>query len=153
MSEWIADPYVAARFWVKVEDTGYCWHWTGSTNRHGYGTFKINGRPELAPRVAYTLTRGGIESDCVLHRCDNPICVNPDHLFSGTHHDNMMDMDRKGRRYLGKTSKHKGVSWRNDSKRWRAQIRHNGRMYRLGCFVDEMDAVRAIEEFQAEQDK
>ncbi len=37
---WIDDPYVAARFWIKAKDTGYCWEWTGSKDRHGYGTFK-----------------------------------------------------------------------------------------------------------------
>lgn len=83
-----------------------CWLWTGFCEEYGYGSVhvaKVLAREfgharMLAHRAAYALTYGPIPGDlCVLHRCDNPPCVRPDHLFLGTRVDNMHDMIAKGR--------------------------------------------------------
>ena len=89
---------IADRFWKKVEKTNGCWLWKGSQTEYGYGRFNISGRVEKAPRVAYKLTYGSIpEGMDILHTCDNPPCVRPDHLFPGTAKDNALDMVAKGR--------------------------------------------------------
>lgn len=81
---------------VKRE-TG-CVEWTGSTNRAGYGSIKVSGRTVLAHRASYEINRGPIpDGQWVLHRCDNPPCVNPDHLFLGDAQANVDDMMTKGR--------------------------------------------------------
>lgn len=87
------------RFWSKVQKTDGCWEWTGSRRPKGYGVFAVNGaRRESAHRVAYALFIGPISAGFfVCHRCDNPRCVRPDHLFLGTQADNMRDMHAKGR--------------------------------------------------------
>jgi len=74
-----------------------CWLWIGSDN-YRYGTFWMD-KPLKAHRVAWTIYRGEIPNGLhVLHTCDTPLCVNPSHLFLGTHRDNMRDMFSKGRR-------------------------------------------------------
>lgn len=85
------------RFWSKVRRGRGCWCWTGSVGRHGYGQLKLGGRQLLAHRVAWGLSNEDPGVACVLHRCDNPICVRPDHLFLGTKRDNSDDMISKGR--------------------------------------------------------
>lgn len=82
----------------KPVDPADCWQWTGKTNNDGYGySGTINGNI-LAHRVMYTLAVGTIPAGlCVLHRCDNRGCVNPDHLFIGTRGDNNSDRNQKGR--------------------------------------------------------
>lgn len=88
-----------ARFWSKVQrsPTG-CWEWTRYRDRKGYGRFNVNNTPRLAHRVAWEVTYGAVpDGMCVLHRCDNPPCVNPDHLWLGVVADNQRDMARKGR--------------------------------------------------------
>ncbi len=89
------------RFFEKVEQpaTGAaCWTWIGSRNTQGYGNFFFGARVDKAHRAAWMLFRGEIPADlCVLHRCDNPRCVNPEHLFLGTKDDNNQDKMRKGR--------------------------------------------------------
>lgn len=91
--------HLPTRFWIKVEKTEGCWLWTGATIRDGYGTITIDGRSVKAHRIAWELTYGPIpEGMLVCHRCDNPSCVRPDHLFLGTHADNVHDCIQKGRR-------------------------------------------------------
>lgn len=93
------DERTRARFLAKVDQTGDCWQWTAGCARHGYGRFNVTrDKPLAAHRVAYEMFVGPIPTGLhVLHRCDNPPCVNPGHLFLGTHQDNMDDMVRKGR--------------------------------------------------------
>jgi len=97
-----------SRFWSKVQRVGpnECWLWQGSCHHHGYGAFGVRSKVMRtqhdkiiqAHRLAYRLKYGPIPAGlCVCHRCDTPGCVNPRHLFLGSHGDNMRDCIRKGR--------------------------------------------------------
>jgi hypothetical protein len=92
-----------SRFWLKVHKTDTCWLWTAGTNGVGYGYFGLHhDQPITAHRFAYELTYGPLDDGvCVLHRCDNPPCCNPDHLFLGTRKDNADDKVSKGRQAQG----------------------------------------------------
>jgi predicted DNA-binding protein (UPF0251 family) len=97
---------VAERFWEKVRKrSGHqCWMWQGSTLPKGYGMFCMaESRPTPAHRCAWILCRGQIPKGMhVLHRCDQPGCCNPRHLFLGTNRDNIADRVRKGRSAKGR---------------------------------------------------
>ena len=104
------------RFWRYVESRGNkeCWRWSGPDSRLGYGVLRDSGRNGAmikASRLSYEIHRGEIPSGngyhgmCVLHKCDNPACVNPRHLFLGTHKDNMRDMVQKGRSHMPRPRK------------------------------------------------
>lgn len=104
---------LADRFWKLVEIRGddECWLWTGYKNKAGYG--KIHGGevhnwfPLYAHRVSWDLShpndtaKPGRNADVICHTCDNPACVNPNHLWKGTHKDNARDMIEKGRMRIG----------------------------------------------------
>jgi len=104
------DKAIIDRFWSKVNkdtDSG-CWEWTAYDHPSGYGNFFIGSKAHKAHRISWEIHNGKIPTEdsyhgvCVLHKCDNPKCVNPAHLFLGTHADNMQDMISKGRRdYYG----------------------------------------------------
>jgi hypothetical protein len=87
------------RFWAKVNKTGGgCWLWMGMPDDKGYGHLRVEGKKTLAHRISWKLHNGCIPAELfVLHSCDNPSCVNPAHLFTGTQVDNMKDMAQKGR--------------------------------------------------------
>lgn len=90
---------VLLKFWSRVDKSGECWIWTAGKNPRGYGNFMLRRLcPLLAHRFCYTVTHGPIPDGMwVLHRCDNPSCCNPSHLFLGTPQDNSDDMVAKGR--------------------------------------------------------
>jgi HNH endonuclease len=89
------------RFVVIPADPDQCWAWTGSKNEHGYGRLQKGTTPPRATkahRASWSIYHGPIPDGLhVLHRCDNPECSNPRHLFLGTHQENMLDSKTKGR--------------------------------------------------------
>lgn len=94
-------------FLGKIEKTSGCWNWTGSKDSGGYGRFNFNYKNIKATRFSYIFFIGeipkgiGFHGTCVLHKCDNRICVNPEHLFLGTQKDNIQDMIKKKRGLIG----------------------------------------------------
>ena len=86
----------------RIEQQESCWNWIARKNKQGYGQFRWKGKVELAHRVSMMIHNGLIEDGKqVLHRCDNPSCVNPKHLFLGTNADNVKDKMKKGRHRCG----------------------------------------------------
>jgi hypothetical protein len=101
----------AERFWKKVDKNGpahgtggQCWRWLGTRDGKGYGQLYVKGRMIRAHRFSYFLHNNTPSDSCVLHRCDNANCVNPEHLFLGSQADNMADMKAKGRARGGTSS-------------------------------------------------
>lgn len=97
------------RFWKRVNKDGpipahmphlgKCWVWTGTLNQSGYGQVKKQGEAPMCHRLTFEWSNGKIpKAHQVLHKCDNPPCVNPEHLFTGTVADNVRDCVAKGRR-------------------------------------------------------
>ena len=86
-------------FWSHKDITPTdCWVWRGGKNKSGQGCVSFCGKVEIASRVAWKLFYGSIPAElCVLHKCDNPSCINPLNLFLGTYRDNSLDMWEKGR--------------------------------------------------------
>lgn len=124
-------PQLEDRFWSKVNKnsspTG-CWMWEGAIVK--YGVIDIGGNQRLAHRVSWELTYGeipegeGYHGTCVCHRCDNPLCVNPEHLFLGSIADNMKDRNNKNRQAKGERS--------GPSKLKEIQVKEIRRLYKLG---------------------
>lgn len=104
------DERTVKRFWSKADKNGplytdtqtgettHCWIWTGKPDPQGYGRFQIGNQNLLAHRISFEICHNeSLGEFHALHRCDNPPCINPTHLFKGTHQDNMRDRDAKGR--------------------------------------------------------
>lgn len=89
-------------FWDKVKKTENCWLWIGTNRGNGYGCLKYKGKMYQAHRFSWYLTYGKFPKEFLLHKCDNPLCVNVLHLFEGNAKDNVDDMIKKGRnKYIG----------------------------------------------------
>jgi hypothetical protein len=106
------EPGTPNHFWSKVAKTDNvddCWLWVAGCDGHGRGAYSLNHKTCVAPRVAYEFSKGKIQTGLfVCHTCDNQKCCNPNHLFLGTHQDNMDDKTHKGHNVFGeKNGRHK----------------------------------------------
>jgi hypothetical protein len=128
------------RFWSKVDKSagpGSCWPWTGAMDKRGRGKFELGPKMcatsyRVAYRLHYEVEPGALY---VCHKCDNPKCCNPTHLFLGTHLDNMADMTAKGRRLGRQAPNNKGAAnprakLTEDDVREIRRLSKNGKMLR-----------------------
>ncbi len=118
----------AERFWSKCSKGDGCWNWTGSKFKQGYGVFRMDHQGKRhefsASRLAYALHSKSDPAELmVCHSCDNRACINPAHLFTGTHQDNIADMISKGRQCRGK-DKHSAKLTEQDVLAIRAEYRN-----------------------------
>lgn len=128
---------VSQNFLGHVEKTDGCWLWTGCRDKDGYGHFAMNGATVKAHRASYILANGPItEGLHILHSCDNPSCVRPDHLYAGTRSQNMQDMVNRNRRMdLGGESNGNARLSNRDAEEVR-------KIYATGNFTQQMLAVK-----------
>jgi hypothetical protein len=126
------------RKWTPEPYSG-CWLWIGSTAK-GYGKLTIKHKDVLAHRCAWQLLNGEIPLGAhVLHSCDTPLCVNPDHLFIGSHTDNMRDMYAK-RHDRWHRNAPRWVTFHKQAGKWQARVQRY-----IGLFVTEGEAIQAAE--------
>lgn len=122
-----------SKYMQKSNDSD-CIEWTAYIDSMGYGRIKINKKTTTAHRVSFMIFKGEIpENLCVCHACDNPKCVNPDHLFLGSHTENMRDMIKKGRKPSIVKSK---------CKRGHEFSLENTKIYGKAKFCKKCDAIR-----------
>lgn len=135
------------RFWSRVRMGDGCWEWQGSRTQFGYGKIKVQGVERTTHRFSWELANGPIPPGAyILHRCDNPPCVRPDHLFLGTQADNIHDMDDKDRRNA--PSEHLGA--RGEAHWTRQKPEAAARGERVGGSKLTADDVREIRRLRTE---
>ena len=123
---------------------GHCWIWKGHKKK-GYGYYSHHQIAYRAHRISYFLVYGEIPEDkIVCHKCDNPSCVNPQHLFLGSSRENTQDMISKGRLNRSR-GENKGISYRKDTGKWRARYMKNYKMVLLGQFDTQEEALLALQ--------
>ena len=147
----LSEKYINS-FWSKVEKLSddQCWKWKGYKNRQGYGRMGIAPSQCVnAHRVSWTIHNGAIpEGMFVCHKCDNPECSNPKHLFLGTRQDNINDMMVKKRSRHFKNNDFYGVRYEerydgpNREGRWRSFICRNEKIVYLGSHTSVLEAAR-----------
>ena len=129
------------KFWAgtKISDLLACWEWQrGKYGAKGYGCFYFDGKTRQAHRVAWTIVYGDIPTGMwVLHKCDNPACCNPNHLYLGTAKDNMRDSVERGRRPTRYNQPIEGS--------YRARKRNKGQEYHFKSKLSEADVIRIRE--------
>ncbi len=130
----MSDP--GERFVSRIrEDTSGCLIWTGHLDKDGYGHFKMAGVRTTAHRTAWLLAGREIPPGMkILHKCDTPACVRVEHLFLGTHADNMRDMAAKGRGRSGKSKSGFPFGARLHQGRWMSQASLRGTVRYLGMY-------------------
>jgi len=129
------------RFWSKVNKTETCWLWTSPLNPDGYALFWLDGKLVSAHRLAYTMERGPIpEGSLIDHACGVRSCVNPAHLRLANRSQNAENLTKLRN---DNTSGFRGVTFCKQSKKWRSQVRHKGKMYYGGVFEDPQEAGEA----------
>jgi len=127
------------RFWARVDKSGECWHWAGSTTG-GYGQFYARGKSIYAHRFSFELAHGTIpEGLFVDHVCHQRACVNPDHLRLATTKQNGENLS--GAR---SASGIRGVYWHPKARKWAGRVQHDGVNYGVGHFSDLAEAEAAI---------
>jgi len=132
------------RFVEKIETGEGCWEWKAARNNRGYGWFRIGDKMVQAHRAIYAATVGAIPAGmCVCHRCDNPSCVRPSHLFLGTAQDNAIDMAKKHRGTVSKNGLPFGVA--RVGKGFMARLSHGGKLYYYGTYKTAEEASRVVE--------
>lgn len=103
------DHNLIQRFWSYVDKTKDCWNWTSGLFRGGYGQFRVGKKKVKAHRFSWIINGGFIPRNyIILHKCDNPCCVKPTHLFLGTHKANAIDRGKKGRAALNNLQAKRG---------------------------------------------
>ena len=128
---------VEERFWSKVKKTNGCWLWLDVPDAYGYGIFFIWPQNKKAHRISWEIHNGAIPAQLhVLHSCDNPLCVNPQHLFLGTQADNNRDCIAKGRHRASKGEDN------GYSKLTTLQVLEIRKMYKTGLYTQQSLAVR-----------
>lgn len=147
-----------AKFWMKVQICsltknkrykgiyiGPCWIWNSSCFHNGYGQYTLKRKGYRAHRVAYEISHGKIPKNKIAcHKCDNPACVNPQHLFLGSPKDNTDDMISKGRLNRSR-GKNKGISYRIENGKWRARYMRDYKNILVGEFESKEEALEALQ--------
>lgn len=117
-----------------------CWEWTGALNTHGYGNFKVDGRPVPAHRYSWIIQIGSIPDGMLLdHRCANRKCVNPKHLRTVTP---LQNQQHRAGLSMNNATGSRGVSWHENRKSWGARVQFNGRSY-FGGYHSTIEAADA----------